>query len=179
MSSVARTIPAAILATLVSATFAHHDARAAAAVVPASALTSDGQLTSTLAITDQQAGFVGVEGRKWSIDPDGAFRVVRFVNESEQAAHRQGRLALAELKSLGALIDAEFPRLSAQAGHAAPVNAHTLVIQFGCRSWTLQLPPGQTAVQAQDAQAMNPDGPEARFLRIVRTVIRLVEQDES
>jgi hypothetical protein len=178
MSSDARNILAVIQVSLLSATFAHHDARATAAALQISSLTSDGQLTSTLAITDQQAGFVGVEGLKWSIDPDGGFRVVRFVNESPQSAHQQGQLTLDELKSLGALLDSTLPRLLAHSGQAAPVNAHTLVIQFGCRTWTLHLPPGQTILQAQEAHAKNPDGPEALFLRVVRTITSLVDHDE-
>jgi hypothetical protein len=178
MSSDACNIPAAFLAALLSASFAYHEAHAAAADDPVSGLTTDGQLMSTLVITDQQAGFVGVEGQKWLIDPDGAFRVIRFVNESEQPAHRQGRLASDDLKSLAALIDIDFPRLSAQAGDAAPVNAHTVAIQFGCRTWTLRLPPGQTIAQAQDAHATDPEGPETLFLQVVRTIIDVVEHGD-
>lgn len=178
MSGGARAVFPVLSVALMCATFAH-DGHATAAKFEITALTPDSELTSALTIIDQQAGFVGIEGVRWSIDPDGAFRAVRFVNERTEPAHQQGRLTRDELKSLGARLESDLPHLPTQSGEAAPVNAHTIVIQFGCRIWTLQLPTGRTIFEAQQEHARSPDSPEALFLRVVSTTLGFVDHERQ
>lgn len=168
-----------VLAVPLSCAGLAHGVYATAATLEITALTPDSQLTNALTIIDQQAGFVGIEGVRWSIDPDGAFRAVRFVNERTDPAHQQGRLTRDELKSLGARLESDLPHLPMQSGEAAPVNAHTIVIQFGCRIWTLQLPTGRTIFEAQQEHLKSPDSPEALFMRVVSTALGFVAHENQ
>ena len=101
-------------------------------------LTPDGKLTETLELQDAQEGFAGLSGEVLTVQPDGTWRIARFLNDRVEEPHRQGRLDAKELKALaGVLAEQDFSELPSVVGQAPEVNPHRITVRFGETSSTL------------------------------------------
>jgi hypothetical protein len=139
-------------------------------------LGQDGQLTARLELKDAQEGFAGVSGMIWTIEPDGTFRAVRFLNAQITELSREGQLTKEGLASIAeALTGQDFFALPAKIGHESKANPHRMTLSFGQKAVTLVLPPGMDIAEAEAAHAGDQKSPEARFLTIARKVRTLVE----
>lgn len=134
-------------------------------------LLANGRLLGPLTVTEQQSGFAGITGTTWTVEADGRYRAVRFVNERVEPPYKQGQLAAAPLRTLGATLERELATLPARLGQEAEINPRTVVIRFAQRTWTLALPPGQSIGEAWQQYSANPADPRYRFLRAVRALL--------
>lgn len=138
----------------------------------------DGQLRARIELRDAQGGFAGFSGSLWTIEPDGTFRVARFLNEKVDEPHRTGQLTRDGLASLAEVLAVQdFFGLPVELGHEVKVkvNPHRVSLSFGQKTVTLWLPPGLSIAEAAAAHRDDQKSPQARFLTIVQTVHALVE----
>ena len=139
-------------------------------------LTPNGTLTETLELKDAQEGFAGVSGEILTVEPDGTWRVARFLNDRVEAPHRQGQLSPEELKSLAeALAEQDFGELPSTVGEAPAINPHRIIVRFGEVDSTLLLEPGQDVSGSAAPRTGQASGPQARLAAVVRTVRGLVD----
>jgi hypothetical protein len=142
------------------------------------ALMDDGRLQAELEVRDAQAGFAGLSGTITRVERDGTFTVSRFLNESVDGPHRQGRLDQDEIESLAAMLaEQDFLGLPREAGQAPPVNARTITVTLGDRESTLSLEPVTELNEAVAAFEARPESPESRLLAIVQAVNELTADD--
>lgn len=136
----------------------------------------DGQLRAGVELRDAQGGFAGFSGNLWTIEPDGTFRVARFLNEKVDEPHRTGHLTRDSLASLAEVLAVQdFFGLPANLGDEIQVNPHRVTLSFGQKTVTLWLPPGVGLTEAAAAHRDDRKSPQARFLTTVQTVQALVE----
>jgi hypothetical protein len=139
-------------------------------------LTPDGQLVETLELQDAQEGFAGLSGEILTVQPDGTWRIARFLNDRVEEPHRQGRLSAKELKALaGVLAEQDFNELPAVVGQAPEVNPHRITVRFGETSSTLLMEPGQDVPAIAALQRDQRSEPQTKLVTIVETTRRLIE----
>jgi hypothetical protein len=139
----------------------------------------DGALRETLTLRDSQEGFAGASGTLLTIEPSGAWRESRFLNEKTQPPHREGRLTKEQLGNLlDTLAKLDLPSLPRRLGSAVPVNPHTLTVVAGAHRSAAVLRPGESLSTATAREA---SGVEAeawrRFAGIVQAILDATGQD--
>ena len=139
-------------------------------------LTPEGRLRSALELRDAQAGFAGITADVWSIEPEGAFRVARYLDERAVAPARQGVLSRDRLEELArVLAEQELLTLPPELGQAPPINAHQITLSFGDKSSTLWLMPGQDPREVLAAGGRDPEDPLVRFVAIMQATLHSTE----
>jgi hypothetical protein len=140
-------------------------------------LGADGALRAPVELRDAQEGFAGQTGTLWTIEPDGAYRVARFVAQVVQPAHRTGQLTRAELARLAQVLAAQdLLSLPDTVGSLPPVNPRRISVRFGSRVSTLVLAPGEEPREA--AARGTPGSPATRLVAIREAIRTLVPGDE-
>lgn len=140
-------------------------------------LTPDGKLAETLELQDAQEGFAGLSGEVLTVQPDGTWRIARFLNDRVEEPHRQGRLGAKELKALaGVLAEQDFSELPSVVGQAPEVNPHRITVRFGETSSTLVLEPGQDVPEIAALRREQLSEPKAKLVTIVETTRSLIER---
>lgn len=132
---------------------------AAAAVIlgiaTAMASSATERLSAPLELKVSQSGFAGVTGTVTTIEPDGAYRVSSFVNDTTRPPESEGKLQPEALGELARSLESrDFARLPAELGETPPVNAKTVTLRYGGHSTTLSLPPGTEGDFAAIVQAI-------------------------
>lgn len=139
-------------------------------------LTPDGKLAETLELQDAQEGFAGLSGEILTVQPDGTWRIARFLNDRVEEPHRRGRLSAKELKALaGVLAEQDFSELPSVVGQAPEVNPHRITVRFGETSSTLVMEPGQDVPEIAALQRDQLSEPQTKLVTIVETTRRLIE----
>jgi hypothetical protein len=127
-------------------------------------------------LQDAQEGFAGVSGEILTVQPDGSWRLARFVNDRVEEPHRQGRLSPTELKSLaGVLAEQDFRALPSVVGEAPPINPHRITVRFGETSSTLVMQPGQNVSDVAALPATQLSDPQTKLITIVETTRQLID----
>ena len=101
-------------------------------------LTPDGKALETLELQDAQEGFAGISGEILTIEPDGTWRIVRFLNDRVEEPHRMGRLHPKGTQGVGRgiLAEEDFSELPSVVGELPEADAHRVTVRFGETSST-------------------------------------------
>ncbi|SRR6266478_1297405 len=122
-----------------------------------------------LTLKDSQGGFAGTTGSVWVIGADCRFTVARFINEDVKEPHQRGQLSAKQQGILTALVaDKAVANLPATIGVPAPVNAHTITLEYAGKTWVLHLAPGPADVER--IMAEKSDSAARRLLEIAAGV---------
>lgn len=143
-------------------------------------LTGEGSaLRETLTLRDSQDGFAGSSGTVTTIEPSGAWRLSRFLNETTRPPHREGRLTEDRLAKLaGALATLDLPSLPRRMGPEVPVNPRTLTVALGAHTSTLVLKGGESLSPATVPEGVAvPPEEWRRFTGIVQAILDVTGQD--
>ncbi len=138
-------------------------------------------LNSALVLRDGQHGFAGETGTVTTIEPDGSFRVARFLNRRVEAPERAGRLSPEAMRQLAQTLATDLaPELPATLGAPPAANPRRLSLTHGRTAVTLILPPDFDLEKDGGATiASDPRSPTARFLRIWTTARGLLPGDAA
>jgi len=117
-------------------------------------------------------GFAGESGIEVVVEPDGRYRMSRFLNERLSSPHAEGVLAAGQLAELARTVAVALKRpLPATLGEPVPVNARRLQLRYGTMHCTFVLKPGQ---EPSPAAAGRDFAAASRFLDVWSTIRRLV-----
>ncbi len=148
---------------------------------PSGKTMTSAQLTSPLVLRDGQHGFAGEAGTVATIEPDGSFRVARFLSRRVEAPEQAGRLSPEAMRQLAQTLATELvPELPATLGAPSSANPRRLGLTYGTTAVTLILPPDfDLEKDAGAILASDPRSPTARFLRIWTTARGLLPGDAA
>jgi hypothetical protein len=127
-------------------------------------------LQQVLEVQIFQAGFVGVSGEIWKIEPSGQWYMAEFVNSQVHQPHRSGQLTDDQLRDLERVLsEQDFNTLPDQFGQDPEVNPQTITIRFGAVEKSLMLNAGEDL----DAIFLVPS--QSKDLGRFRTVYHAIE----
>lgn len=133
-------------------------------------LAQEVSLQQVLEVQISQAGFVGVSGEIWKIEPSGQWCVAEFVNSQVHQPHRSGQLADDQLRALARVLsEQDFNTLPDQFGQDPEINPQTITIRFGAMEKSLMLNAGEDL----DAIILGPS--QSKDLGRFRTLYHAVE----
>jgi len=122
-----------------------------------------------LTLKDSQGGFAGTTGSVWVIGADCRFTVARFINADVKEPHQRGQLTAKQQGILTALLaDKAVANLPAAVGEPAPVNPHTITLEYAGKVSILHLAPGPS--EAKRIMAEQTDSAARRLLQIAAGV---------
>lgn len=141
-------------------------------------LTEEGELTEQLIYRDSQAGFAGVTGYLWTIEPDGSWKRQTFLNDLVRDADRSGKLRPGQLQELAeALKQNDLLGLPEQQGEEPQVNPKFITLQYGDKEFRYAL------IGGGELPEVDPDHPRPtnadRFVNIVNVILDLLEADSE
>lgn len=122
---------------------------AAAAVLLAGGMTvQEAPLVHPLEVRLGQSGFAGVTGTIYEVEPDGAWSMASFVNETRRPPESTGTLDAEQLAALAELLHGD---IASDISAAPPVNPTLIEIRYGSETWTVAMPPGTEFSGCDDA----------------------------
>lgn len=137
-------------------------------------LMQENQLQQLLEVRDFQAGFVGISGQVWKVEPLGRWFAAQFVNTQIQEPYLSGQLTREHLKALArAFAEQDFTELPNRFGRDVEVNPRTLTIRFGVIEKSLILNAGENleTVTLEPSQLEN----LRRFRNLFQSIMTILQ----
>jgi hypothetical protein len=128
----------------------------------------DGKLTATLVVEDLQGGFAGLTGKRYTIEPGGAWRIEAVLPGDKLELEAKGALTRENLAVVAKAL-AEINAKSLANEGKEDVNPRVIRVKFGDKTSELYLPTGAELPQPDEKTAA---GRFAAIARIVQRVLR-------
>ncbi len=107
------------------------------------AISGDQPLRATLVLRVAQAGFAGVTGTEYRLQPNGQWQALQFVNDRTTGVVGEGQLPPEKMIALShRLTQTDFARLPADVSATQGVNPAIVEMQYGDDTAAAYLPPG-------------------------------------